>query len=365
MADDQAKSLPILAGLLLLGVPLGIVFSILLVGGSADATCNPDDATSVELDPATIPADLTIGVWDHEQILNAAYIIKAGSDKGFGTRDQTIAVMTAIGESTLVNLDYDDDATNPDGTTADGGGLFQQQPSQGWGTWEEVTDPYTSAGLFFDAMELAVPEAERSTVPPTLVAHRTQINEDPFHYEKSWDDAVLIVAGLAGTDIGLSPGTGGLICNADQPGKVPGAPGVVGPQEWAVPAGGTVSSSFGDCSVDRAGACHFGTDLADGTCGGPIWAAAEGTVSTVSRTDLRGNYIIIDHGGALTTRYLHMFADGVFVKEGDQVEPGMQIGAVGNDGLSYGCHLHYEVRELGVAIDAEPFMADKGAGLPR
>jgi len=136
-----------------------------------------------------------------EQLQNACTILAAGRDHGFDQRDQTIAVMTAMGESSLRNIDYGDwetsGATNPDGSPTTSIGLFQQQDS--WGSREARLDPYTAATAFYDAMAERVPD--RAAVEPTLVAHRTQVNQDPRHYARFWDRAVRVVAAVSGAPL--------------------------------------------------------------------------------------------------------------------------------------------------------------------
>ena len=133
-----------------------------------------------------------------EQLDNARTIVNAGRDEGLSTRDQTIAVMTALGESSLQNIDYGDwetgGVTNPDGSRTTSVGLFQQQDS--WGSREQRMDPYTAATLFYRAMVDEVPEPERSSMEPTDVAHRVQINRDPQHYARYWPIAQRIVGVL-------------------------------------------------------------------------------------------------------------------------------------------------------------------------
>lgn len=144
--------------------------------------------------------------WDAEQRANAAVIMDAGRDLGLPARDQAIAVMTAMGESSLRNLEYGDwetsGTTNPDGSRTTSIGLFQQQDE--WGAREERMNPHSAATLFYRAMVNAVPDAERQALAPTIVAHRTQINSDPEHYAKYWPAAVDVVDGLSGAGTGLS-----------------------------------------------------------------------------------------------------------------------------------------------------------------
>ncbi len=74
---------------------------------------------------------------------NAALVVAAAVRRGMPARAATIAIATALQESKLVNIDYGD---------RDSVGLFQQRPSQGWGTVEQIMDPVYSTGAFFDAL---------------------------------------------------------------------------------------------------------------------------------------------------------------------------------------------------------------------
>lgn len=331
-------------------VPAFIISMLFAVVMLAATNCGAGGSKSLVIDPATVP-NIEIDGYGHEQLVNAAYIIKAGADKGLTARDQTIGVMTAMGESTLRVLDYGDEA-GPDSR-----GLFQQR--DGWGTLEERMDPYISAGKFFDAMVRNVPDPERQTLEPTLVAHRTQINADPYHYERFWDTAVKIAEALSGADTGLAGGAG-QVCS-------PLAPGTVNAQGWAAPASGPLTDTFGPRAPIWTGGgwtsgFHRGVDF-DSGCESPIWAAQAGTV-TMAGFDSYGNGTIwIDHGNGLRTRYLHMFQSGMLVREGDAVTGGQQIARVGNSGQAKGCHLHFEIHVNGEAVDPIAFMAAVGISL--
>lgn len=166
---------------------------------------------------APLDAPASTRSWDAEQLANAALIMSAGRDLGLSVRDQAIGVMTAMGESSLRNLEYGDwetsGVTNPDGSRTTSVGLFQQQ--DGWGPREQRLDPYSAAMLFYRAMTLAVPESERVATAPTLVAHRTQINADPQHYARYWAMAVGVVEHLSDADTGLNVATGDQDCRTD------------------------------------------------------------------------------------------------------------------------------------------------------
>lgn len=100
---------------------------------------------------------------------------------------------------------------------------------------------------------------------------------------------------------------------------------------------------------------HNGVDLAQPT-GTPVYATADGLVSKAERYSSYGNYIQIEHGGALQTRYAHL--SGYAVAAGEEVKKGQLIGYVGSTGRSTGPHLHYEVRVAGEAVDPTPYMAE-------
>lgn len=325
---------------------------VLLVSGkdSAAAACNPV-AGSVTIDPATVP-DTTIAGYGHEQLVNAAYIIQAGKDLGLGARDQTIGVMTAMGESSLRVLDYGD-TVGPDSR-----GLFQQRDNGAWGTLADRMDPYTSATNFFKAL-MAVDG--RESLAPTIVAHRTQHNADPWHYAKYWDAAVQVIEGLAGAGTGLATDAGDQVCSNQGGDSI-----AVNPEGWTTPGAGPIRSGYGmrvDPVTHAFTRLHAGTDLAAGGCDGPIYAAHDGVVIAAGIDSSGTGVIELDHGGGLTTRYLHMYANGILVRVGASVSGGQQIARVGSSGNSTGCHLHYEVRINGESTDPVPFMSTVGVTL--
>ena len=84
------------------------------------------------------------------------------------------------------------------------------------------------------------------------------------------------------------------------------------------------------------GKLHSGIDI-PADQGAVILAAADGTVTEVGFDRERGNYLVLDHGGGLTTLYAH--CRNVDVKEGDMVKAGEMVGAVGSTGMSTGSYL--------------------------
>lgn len=138
-----------------------------------------------------------------EQAANAATIAAVGVAKGLPDRAVTIALATAMQESSLRNLDHGD---------RDSLGLFQQRPSQGWGTPEQITDPVYSAGIFYDRL-VEVPGYSR--LPLTVAAQKVQRSGYPQAYAKHEPDATVLTAAFAGG--------GTLDCGGPAP-KGPGDP---------------------------------------------------------------------------------------------------------------------------------------------
>ncbi len=122
------------------------------------------------------------------QAANAATISAVGTTRGMPERAVTIAIATAIQESTLRNIDHGD---------RDSVGLFQQRPSQGWGTVAQIMDPVYSAGEFYDHLA-EVPGYSR--LPLTVAAQRVQRSGFPQAYAKHEPDAALLAAALTGRE---------------------------------------------------------------------------------------------------------------------------------------------------------------------
>jgi murein DD-endopeptidase MepM/ murein hydrolase activator NlpD len=138
----------------------------------------------------------------------------------------------------------------------------------------------------------------------------------------------------------------------------------VSPSGWVRPTGGRISSPFGWRVNPYSGieAMHAGIDLAS-SCGTPIVAANDGVVVFAGNGGASGNLLRLNNGEGISTGYLHILDGGILVGIGQQVSAGQLIARVGNTGNSTGCHLHFEVRSNGTAIDPAPFMGARGAAL--
>lgn len=110
---------------------------------------------------------------------------------------------------------------------------------------------------------------------------------------------------------------------------------------------------------------HEGVDLA-APLGTPMYSTAAGVVTEVAENSRSGAYVVIRHEGQDGTpyfsAYLHQYMNDIVVTQGQEVDAGQLIGAVGNNGWSTGAHLHFEIRDAAdKPIDPVPFMEEVGA----
>lgn len=112
------------------------------------------------------------------------------------------------------------------------------------------------------------------------------------------------------------------------------------------------SSYFGEIRPYEVGG-HKGHDYA-AAVGTPTYAAAAGTVVIAGFSYSAGNWVVINHGNGLVTKYMHHSA--LAVRAGQYVEKGQQIGYVGSTGQSTGPHLHFQVELNNVPVNPDLYM---------
>jgi murein DD-endopeptidase MepM/ murein hydrolase activator NlpD len=139
-----------------------------------------------------------------------------------------------------------------------------------------------------------------------------------------------------------------LIAARSAPGSGDFAAGPVSGTGLIWPLHGPVTSEFGP----RWGGFHPGIDIAP-PFGTPIHAAKAGVVIVAGPTGGYGNFVIIDHGGGLSTGYGHQ--SRLAVSLGQTVTQGQVIGYEGSTGASTGPHLHFEVRINGTVQNPRRF----------
>lgn len=342
--------------LILIGTPaalMAMVVFLVLFGfgsGSAAASCGAMKGGSVDVDAAA--AHAPIDGYSGDQLKNAAYIMNAAEALGLSQQGQVIGVMTAMGESSLQVLDRGDTA-GPDSR-----GLFQQRGNGAWGSYEDRMDPTISATNFFKALQKV---DGWETLEPTIAIHRVQINQDPFHYRQYQSAAQDVVTQLSG-------GSGGSTASSASPAPSGSAtPGGSAPTNGCS-AGGTVlpltapfdqTSGYGPrvSPTEGASSWHPANDYqtrVSGTaagksgysCGSPVFASQAGTVTVAG-----GYTLSVKSAEGYTISYLHMYPTDMEVAVGDAVTPGQEIGKVGSNGPSTGCHLDIRINTDGSTND--------------
>lgn len=138
--------------------------------------------------------------------------------------------------------------------------------------------------------------------------------------------------------------------------KIAASTGVIrGTGRFVFPANANISSGFGNRVHPILGYSRFhaGVDFS-ASYGSTIRAADSGRVIFSGWYGGYGQAVIIDHGGGLSTLYAH--SSRLLVSEGQAVQQGQPIAAVGSTGLSTGPHLHFEVRQNGNPVNPAGYL---------
>ncbi|MEV4544469.1 hypothetical protein [Micromonospora echinaurantiaca] len=123
---------------------------------------------------------------DSEQVENVKAIIAATKKSDMDERAAVVAIATALQESKLENLGHLGDRNDHDSQ-----GLFQQRPSSGWGTVEQITDPEYSTKAFLKGLKQVDGWQD---MPLTKAAQTVQVSAYPFHYAQWEQQAADLVA---------------------------------------------------------------------------------------------------------------------------------------------------------------------------
>ena len=196
------------AGLLLLVVLLAaagaavaeIVFApVTLVGQALDGHVDPKQLSAAQycvLGKITPGKSTGYGTFSAEQLANATTIYQVSVSLGLPMYAAQIAIATALQESSLYNLNYGD---------RDSLGLFQQRPSQGWGTPAQIMDPVYASTKFYEAL-VKVPNWQ--TIPLWQAAQDVQRSAFPYAYAKWSNPAEYLASSVSGAldQCGASPG---------------------------------------------------------------------------------------------------------------------------------------------------------------
>ncbi len=223
----------------------------------------------------TTVGDTTVRL-DREQAENAATIAAVGVQRGLPGRAVTIALATAYQESDLRNLDYGD---------RDSLGVFQQRPSQGWGTARQVRDVRYASDRFYDELL----KIDYRDMRITEAAQAVQRSAFPEHYAKHEPEARALASSLTG----WSPAT--LACSVDTSGHRVQTVGEAGFTKRAESVRRDLTASFGSYQMstyqspagtgthDRGIAVDVFAPMADGKGSPTGWAMAHYLVANADR----------------------------------------------------------------------------------
>lgn len=178
--------LVIIVPLLIGGQITGVATQLFSSGSSGPLTCAPSGA----------PTGAAPGM-SAEQLGNAATIVAVGRQMGVPEPGWLVAIAAAMQESGLRNLSYGD---------RDSLGLFQQRPSMGWGTPQQVTTPTYAASTFFEHL-MATPNWQ--TLSVNDAAQAVQGSGFPNAYAQHEAEARAIVAAVSGVRCEPTPATVG------------------------------------------------------------------------------------------------------------------------------------------------------------
>ncbi|MGW2426400.1 M23 family metallopeptidase [Streptomyces sp. NPDC001709] len=286
--------------------------------------------------PLSPRGDQTQPSWNEEQTKNAAVITNVARTRNLKPRAAVIAVATAMQESTLRNLHNGD---------RDSQGLFQQRPSQGWGTAAQVTDPIHASNKFYDAL-VKIPNWDTKDL--AHVAQGVQQSGFPDAYAKWETSAGKLVAQVWGADVIDCEQSGG---NGNAA-KASGA--------WQAPVGIKATHNYQAGGSMWSSGRHTGVDFPVAT-GTEVHAVGNATVIEAGWGGRYGNNVVLKMSDGSYTQYAHL--SRVDVKSGQAVKTGQVIGLSGATGNVTGPHLHFEARTgpaYGSDIDPVKYMRERG-----
>jgi hypothetical protein len=162
-----------------------------------------------------------------DQAQNASLIAALGVRRGLPARAVSIALATAYQESKIRNLTHGD---------RDSIGIFQQRPSQGWGTVEQISDEYYAINKFYDALE-KIDGYQKMRI--TEAAQKVQRSGYPEAYEAHAPDARALASALTG----YSP-DGAFTCVTEEPDG----------HGTAAATTTALTKAYGDLEIARTGA---------------------------------------------------------------------------------------------------------------
>lgn len=318
--------------------------------------------------PAILPTEVEFAdtgslSFKGEQLENAKVIIGVGRSLGMSERDVLIAVWVAIQESKLKNLDHGD---------LDSFGLFQQRPSQGYGSASQILDPVYASNKFYEALARVKNRDQMSPLDVALAVQRPSKAAylDKDNYFPGWEDEARSLLASVGSGVSAPGPAIEQVAGHAETGVVPQAQpfslSCISAGLGVAPDGFTFPV-LADRDVILQGVMHGGNRAiwnhtaitnyhhdymaADihAPVGTTVVAAMGGKVVSVTDNGCGrgGKYdapriTIEDESTGLHYYYTHMLPGSLLVSEGQQVSAGTPIGRIGPSGCAQGSapHLH-------------------------
>jgi hypothetical protein len=168
------------------GGPVGIALESPAHAAAPVAVVQAEKPDTGKLMPNGVPGSQSRIPLDAEQTANVKAIIEATKKAGMDERAAVVAIATSLQESKLENLGHLGDRNDHDSQ-----GLFQQRPSSGWGTVEQITDPEYSTTAFLKGLKQVDGWKD---MPLTQAAQTVQVSAYPDHYAQWEKQAADLVA---------------------------------------------------------------------------------------------------------------------------------------------------------------------------
>lgn len=302
---------------------------------------------------------------------NITYTANQITETEYRLQQAEQALKTFEAELAKAKEDYENVRT---GTVARLQFLQRQQGSEGWAVllesqdFNEFLDRRYQLKRVYAADRVVLQELKQKaeaieTQKATVETQRNQVallRQQLLSQKKLYEDEATqeqqLISRLKDRRDALEAAEAQLVQESEQLGalirqKIAASTGVVrGTGRFVFPANANISSGFGNRIHPILGYSRFhgGIDFA-ASYGSTIRAADSGRVIFSGWYGGYGQAVIIDHGNGLSTLYAH--ASRLFVSEGQTVQQGQSIAAVGSTGLSTGPHLHFEVRQNGNPVN--------------
>lgn len=334
------------------------------LGEMEECTTIPARATEPDDGADIVTSDKKTFTFEDAQLSNIQEIIKHAAKIEGVTKDAIlISLMAAMTESGFRNyansnvpesLTYDYDAI---GSDHDSVGFWQMRPH--WGSIKDLMTIEYQVKAFFGGPEgpnggsprglFDIPGWE--SMPKGEAAQAVEVSAFPDRYAE-YETLAEALFERFGSGMNFCGGGLGIAGDGGHP---LGNPSIL------------VTSLYGPRVVQcGSGYCasgyHRGLDFG-AACNTPIYAIADGTVTHDGPEGGWGNSVVIDHGNGLITRSAHMPHGGNWARTGTKVKMGDQIGAVGQTGNSFGCHLHFETVLDSEYVDPLTVLTDMGVEL--